>query len=138
MTSCPAERISTSVERKHSVFAVTAFGPAIVGAGAGTVAFAFIDRPLALIVPYTVVASFIVPFIAVVLLYLNTRVNGQNMPAATRSLSMVCWSRRSLCRQPWCASSEHCSVFGNNEKGQEKMHSPQRTCGCRRSPGAIV
>ena len=38
------------------------------------VPFAFIDRPLALIVGYTIVASLIVPFIAAVLLYLNTRV----------------------------------------------------------------
>jgi Mn2+/Fe2+ NRAMP family transporter len=38
------------------------------------VPFAFIGRPLALIVGYTVVASLIVPFIAAVLLYLNTRV----------------------------------------------------------------
>jgi Mn2+/Fe2+ NRAMP family transporter len=36
--------------------------------------FAFMARPLALIVGYTIVASFIVPFIAAVLLYLNTRV----------------------------------------------------------------
>jgi len=38
------------------------------------VPFAFIGRPLALIVGYTLVASLIVPFIAAVLLYLNTRV----------------------------------------------------------------
>ena len=38
------------------------------------VPFAFVGRPLALIVGYTIVASLIVPFIAAVLLYLNTRV----------------------------------------------------------------
>ena len=37
------------------------------------IAFAFVDRPLALIVGYTIVASFVVPFIAAVLLYLNAK-----------------------------------------------------------------
>jgi len=64
----PAEHRTLTVCPNSAVYK---FGLAALTVAA--IPFAFIGRPLVVIVSYTIVASFVVPFIAAVLFYLNTR-----------------------------------------------------------------
>ena len=54
------------------------------------VVFAFVNRPLMLIVGYTIVASLIVPFIAAVLLYLGTKAHALRPVATGRRYILNC------------------------------------------------
>jgi len=64
----PTERHPHAVSRASGIYDVFLGLLAVSG-----VAFAFVNRPIILILGYTIVASLIVPFIAAVLLYLNTK-----------------------------------------------------------------
>jgi len=52
------------------------------------IAFAFVGRPLALIVGYTILASFVVPFIAAVLLFLNSKAHDSHSTASCHGYLM--------------------------------------------------
>jgi Mn2+/Fe2+ NRAMP family transporter len=67
-------RIPANIEGGGGGSRPRAYTLAVVGITIAGVTFSFVDRPLALIVAYTIIASAIIPFLSAVLLYLNTRV----------------------------------------------------------------
>jgi hypothetical protein len=91
-------RRAPAPQDEHATRVPTSYTAALTFMALAAVPFAFVRRPLFLVVTFTILGSFFIPFLAATLLHLNNRVPWKSAVPHNRASRMSCWR---LC----CSSS---------------------------------